>query len=1010
VTLTAIPATGSTFDGWSGACAGSASTCTVTMEQTQTVTTRFTLMPMTLNATKTGNGTGTIASLQTGIDCGATCSALYDWGTSVTLAATPATGSTFTGWSGACTGTDTTCTVTMDQLQAVHADFTLLKMPLTVAQTGSGTGTITSVPAGIACGASCNISYDWGTAVTLTVTPSADSLFYGWSGACTGIAATCTVTLDQAQNVTADFAPAFKPLSVATLGSGTGTVTSSPAGIDCGTVCRADFAPNTVVTLTASPASGSTFGGWSGTCTGHATSCTVALDQARSVSATFSAPAVTTYQYDVNGNLTQVTDPLGRIRQVQYDALNQPIRQLEPHPTIIGSTLGQIDTAYDRLGQVISVTDPRNLTTSYSTDSLGNLSQQSSPDTGMTLSDHDAAGNLLARTDARGKVAQYRYDSLNRISQIAYDDETVSYTWDSCTNGIGRLCSVSNNAGTVSYRYAPHGRITGKTQTAGGGPLAVSHSYNAAGQRIQTVTPGGQTLDYQWSGGQLTALSVNGQPVLGQITYEPDGQVNGWVWGNNQPNERFYDLTGSPVIVSLGVDEKTQQPDSRTYGYDAARRLTDVLDDSNPQLNQRYLYDELDRLTSGERGELQISRMDYSYDLSGNRTEKITDTTTLNSYSTDPNSNRLHSQGGAQAVNYSYDPAGHLTGDGTVSYSYNAAGRRISATAANLNANYTYNALGQRITKTVNGNTTQYVYDEQGHLAGEYDASGHLFQEILWLGDLPVAVLKPATGQAVTSDIYYIHADHLGTPRKITRPGDNKVMWTWESEAFGASLPEQKPSGLGNFVFNLRFPGQYYDQETGLFYNGFRNYDPTTGRYSESDPIGLAGGINTYGYVGGNPVNAIDPLGLEICAANGQLKTCTDGMRPPPQGTPLNGPLSPIGIAATVAEAAAAACPVGSGVQTAKAVAELTLAQLKNIERFTKKLPANAKDNVSLQSLPNSSVAAQAVSPGRVPGSSAVYEKQIDATGTTIQYTKTTYDPAGNIVHVKDKITGDVFP
>jgi RHS repeat-associated protein/uncharacterized repeat protein (TIGR02543 family) len=863
ITLTATPVTGSTFDGWSGACAGSADTCTVTMDQSQSVSARFTLIPETLTTTKTGNGAGTIASLQTGIDCGATCSAIYDWGTSVTLAATPATGSTFTGWSGACAGTDTTCTVTMDQLQAVHADFTLLKLPLAVIQTGSGTGTITSVPAGIDCGASCSGSYDWGTAVTLTAMPSADSLFNGWTGACTGTAATCTVTLDQAQAVSADFAPAFKALSIATLGSGIGTITSSPAGIDCGTVCRADFAPNTQVTLTASPASGSTFGGWSGACTGSALACTINLDQARSVNATFSAPAVTTYQYDANGNLTQITDPLGRIRQVQYDALNQPIRQLEPHPTVIGSTLSQIDTSYDNLGQVTSLTDPRNLTTSYRIDALGNVSQQVSPDTGMTLSDHDAAGNLTTRTDARGKVAQYRYDSLNRISQIAYGDDTISYTWDTCTHGIGRLCCFSNANSTVSYRYDPHGRITQKTQTAGGAPLAVSHSYNAVGQRAQTVTPGGQTIDYQWSAGRLTALSVNGQPVLGQITYEPDGPVNGWVWGNNQPSERFYDLAGRPAIISLGVDRQTQQLDSRTYGYDAAGRLTDVLDDSNPQLNQRHGYDELDRLTSSERGELQISRMDYSYDLSGNRTEKIQDNTAVSNGTIDPSSNRLHSQSGAQAVNYSYDPAGHLTGDGTVSYTYNAAGRRISATAPNLNASYAYNALGQRVSKTVNGATAQYAYDEQGHLTGEYDSTGQLLQEVLWLGDLPVAVLKPATNSsATTPDIYYIHADHLGTPRKITRPGDNKVVWTWESEAFGNSLPDQNPSGLGNFVFNLRFPGQYYDAETGLHYNYFRDYDPRTGRYSESDPIGLNGGINTYGYVSNNPLSYTDPLGL----------------------------------------------------------------------------------------------------------------------------------------------------
>jgi RHS repeat-associated protein/uncharacterized repeat protein (TIGR02543 family) len=862
VTLTATPATGSTFDGWTGACTGSASTCTVTMEQTQTVTARFTLIPETLTTTKTGNGSGTIASLQTGIDCGATCSAVYDWGTSVTLAATPATGSTFTGWSGACTGTEATCTVTLDQAQAVQADFTLIKLPLTAAKTGRGSGTITSVPAGIDCGATCSGSYDWGTAVTLTAMPSSDSLFNGWSGACTGTASTCTVTLDQAQNVTADFVPAYKTLRIATLGSGAGTITSSPAGIDCGSVCRADFAPNTVVTLTASPASGSTFGGWSGACTGTATACTVTLSQDWSVNATFSAPAITTYQYDANGNLTQITDPLGRIRQVQYDALNQPVRQLEPHPTIIGSTQGQIDTTYDSLGQIKSITDPRNLTTSYSIDALGNVSQQTSPDTGITLSDHDAAGNLITSTDARGQVAQYRYDSLNRISQIAYNDDTVSYTWDSCINGIGRLCSVSNAASSLSYRYDPHGRITQKNQTTGGVPLTVSHSYNAAGQRIQTVTPGGQTLDYQWSGGRLAALWVNGQPVLSQITYEPDGPVNGWVWGNNQPSERFYDLTGRPVIISLGVDAKTQQPSSRTYGYDAAGRLTTALDDSNPQLNQHYLYDELDHLTSGERGEPVQSRTDYNYDLSGNRIGKTQDNTIVTNGTIDPSSNRLQSQSGAQAVNYSYDPAGSLTGDGTVRYTYNAAGRRISVTAANLNARYTYNALGQRVSKTVNGATTQYAYDEQGHLTGEYDSAGQLLQEILWLGDLPVAVLKPATGPAVTPDLYYLHADHLGTPRKITRPGDNKVVWAWESEAFGASLPDQNPSGLGNFVFNLRFPGQYDDQETGLFYNGFRDYDPSTGRYGESDPIGLAGGINTYAYAGGNPVNAVDPLGL----------------------------------------------------------------------------------------------------------------------------------------------------
>jgi len=236
-------------------------------------------------------------------------------------------------------------------------------------------------------------------------------------------------------------------------------------------------------------------------------------------------------------------------------------------------------------------------------DSLGNLNRQTSPDTGPTDAVHDEAGNLTTRTDARGKTAAYSYDSLDRLNKIVYDDQTVNYTWDSCANGISRLCSLSNNTGSISYSYDSHGRLTGKSQSTGATPLTVSHTYNAVGQRTRSLSPGGQSLDYQWTGNRITALSVNGQPVIGQITYEPDGQVNGWTWGNSQPNERFYDLAGRAVIVSLGFDAKTQLPDSRYYGYDAAGRLTDAIDDVDPQLNQHHAYDELDRLTGSRRGE-----------------------------------------------------------------------------------------------------------------------------------------------------------------------------------------------------------------------------------------------------------------------------------------------------------------------------------------------------------------------------------------------------------------------
>ena len=128
----------------------------------------------------------------------------------------------------------------------------------------------------------------------------------------------------------------------------------------------------------------------------------------------------------------------------------------------------------------------------------------------------------------------------------------------------------------------------------------------------------------------------------------------------------------------------------------------------------------------------------------------------------------------------------------------------------------------------------------------------------------PVTATVSITVLAAEGQIYYIHADHLGTPRAITRPSDNAVVWRWDNtEPFGANLPNENPSGLGQFVFNLRFPGQQYDQETGTHYNYFRDYDPSIGRYVQSDPVWLKGGLNTYGYVSMMPLSRSDRFGLK---------------------------------------------------------------------------------------------------------------------------------------------------
>jgi RHS repeat-associated protein len=177
-----------------------------------------------------------------------------------------------------------------------------------------------------------------------------------------------------------------------------------------------------------------------------------------------------------------------------------------------------------------------------------------------------------------------------------------------------------------------------------------------------------------------------------------------------------------------------------------------------------------------------------------------------------------------------------------------------------------YNALGQRVEKS-NGDV--FMYNEDGHLIGEYSKSTDRMQrEIVYLGDEPVALLTQtvtgtAPSQVVTPNVFYIFSDHLGTPRMITQATDNAIRWRWdEGDPFGLQPPNENPSGLGALTFNLRMPGQYYDRESNLFYNYFRDYDPQTGRYVQSDPIGLRGGFNTYSYIGGNPLSYSDPMGL----------------------------------------------------------------------------------------------------------------------------------------------------
>ncbi len=222
-----------------------------------------------------------------------------------------------------------------------------------------------------------------------------------------------------------------------------------------------------------------------------------------------------------------------------------------------------------------------------------------------------------------------------------------------------------------------------------------------------------------------------------------------------------------------------------------------------------------------------------------------------------------------------YDAAGHTTSWTGDTFTFNDRGRLTAATVSGVNNTYTYDALGQLIYKVPGaGGATILMYDEADHIIGEYSSTGALIEETVWMGDVPVATLRPngSTGCTTTPVcVFYVHTDHRNAPRKISQPSSNSLVWRWDPWSFGnGPSPNQNPAGVGTFVYHLEYPGQYGQTETGLVNNHFRDYMTSAGRYVESDPIGSRAGVNTYAYVHENPISRSDRLGLHdsICMFN----------------------------------------------------------------------------------------------------------------------------------------------
>lgn len=563
----------------------------------------------------------------------------------------------------------------------------------------------------------------------------------------------------------------------------------------------------------------------------------------------------THYGYDDQGNLTSTVDPDGHRTAFAYDGLNRLTQTVDPNGGVAART-------YDPLDHLTSITDPRGLKTGYAWNGLDNQPLMGSPDTGATAKTFDAAGNVLSSTDGRGKKTTFAYDALNRLTTTVFADGTsVTREYDHGVNGRGRLTRITDPIGSTSYAYDLNGRVTQKTQTVGAVTLTTGYAYYAGGRLARITYPSGKAAVYYYDvAGRVNRVTAGVQTMASGVAYQPFGAVTGWTFGNGAVYGRTFDSDGRVTGLSLPAN------DNLALQYDWAGRIERIADSAVS--TKAFSYDKLDRLTNYVGGALAQA---YGYDASGNRTSALltsASATTSLAYAISPTSNRLASISGGRNETFTYDAAGNLLVHRPDNYlfSHGAHGRMAQSRLGALTTNYGINGLGQRVVKAdpANANSkTHFVYDEAGHLIGEYGPTGALVQETVWLGDLPIATLRP-------SGTFYVAPDHLGSPHQITNAA-KQVVWLWDHDPFGNGAP----TSVGGFTYNLRFPGQYYDAETGLHYNYFRDYDPKLGRYVQSDPIGLAGGINTYAYVGGNPVSFADPMGL-ACNSNGCWLTAVE--------------------------------------------------------------------------------------------------------------------------------------
>ncbi|MGS1319659.1 RHS repeat-associated core domain-containing protein [Stenotrophomonas geniculata] len=577
----------------------------------------------------------------------------------------------------------------------------------------------------------------------------------------------------------------------------------------------------------------------------------------------------TGFAYDANGNPQTVTDALQRVTSQQYDPLNRLAQILQD----VGGVAAEIRSQYNALDQVTQVTDPKGLHTTYVYNGFGDLTGQVSPDSGASSFTVDAAGNRKTATDARGVTGTYHYDALNRLIGIAYPDPNldVGYSYDVAPAACiaeerfakGRLGQVLHANGSTQYCHDRFGQVTRKVQTVNGVASTLRYAYSKSGRLTGLTYPDGSVADYvRDTQGRISQIGLTRpgqarQIVVNNVTYAAFGPATGWSYGNGRQLQRPLDLDYRPQAVH----DPAAGGLSLGYGYDPVGSITELKNGAGSTVLAKYAYDTLGRLTQTQDGTTGTPIETYAYDATGNRTALTTSAGTA-SYTYPATSHRLTAVDGEART---HDAAGNTTSIGSKTFTYSDANRMNAVKQGNaVLESYGYNHRGERVLRAPTGGAAQItLYDEAGQWLGNYSATGQAQQQAIWLDNYPVALIDvPSTG---VPELAYVQPDHMGTPRVVIDPVRDVAIWEWsnKSEAFGNQIPSADPDGDGvAFELALRFPGQQATDASGLFYNYQREYDPVVGRYSQTDPIGLLGGIASFAYVGGNPLSQSDSLGL----------------------------------------------------------------------------------------------------------------------------------------------------